>query len=317
MNEVSETSPDIVLRTPDERFSGLPGYGFAPHYVELAGSPPVRMHYVDEGPRDGRPVLLLHGEPTWSYLYRKMIPQLAAAGMRAIAPDLIGVGRSDKLARRASYTYAGHVAWLQAFVRAIDLQGAVLFVQDWGGLLGLRLLAQDSARFSAVVAANTFLPTGDDPPSPAFYIWRQMSQVMDPLLCSRIVAGTCVTKPTPAEAAGYDAPFPGEPYLAAARDFPMLVPDAPDNVASAPNRAAWAALATFEKPFFTAFSDGDPVTRGLERVFHARVPGAAGRAHVTVRGAGHFLQEEKPDELVAVILASAQAVRSTHAEVAR
>jgi haloalkane dehalogenase len=289
-----------ALRTPDDRFTDLPGYDFAPHYVELSGG--LRLHYVDEGPRAGQQVLLLHGEPSWSYLYRKMIPVLSAAGLRTIAPDLIGFGRSDKPAQQGDYSYAAHVAWMTEFIKEIDLQGATLVGQDWGGLIGLRVVAENPERFARVVAANTFLPTGDRPPGEAFLRWQEFSQKAPQLHIGRIVQGGCRTELAPEVVAAYDAPFPDDSYKAGARIFPVLVPTRPDDPASAANRAAWEVLRRWDKPFLTAFSDEDPVTRGADRVFQAEVPGAQGQPHTTIAGGGHFLQEDRGEELAAVVV---------------
>ena len=286
-----------VLRTPDERFANLPGYGFAPHYVDAGG---LRVHYLDEGPRDAAPVLMMHGEPSWSYLYRKMIPVVAAAGHRVIAPDLVGFGRSDKPARREDYTYQRHVDWMTAVLGAIDLRGVTLVCQDWGGLIGLRLVAEHPDRFDRVVAANTFLPTGDQDPGPAFLAWRKYSQETPEFRVGRIVAGGCAKPVADDVVAAYDAPFPEDRYKAAARQFPVLVPIAPDDPASEPNRAAWEVLRKWEKPFLTAFSDSDPVTAGMDKVFQDRIPGAAGQPHTTIRGGGHFLQEDCGEDLARV-----------------
>lgn len=291
-----------VLRTPDERFVSLPGWDFSPHYVDAA--PGLRVHYVDEGPPDSDVVLLMHGEPSWSYLYRTMIPPLVAAGFRVVAPDLIGFGRSDKPAARADSTYERHVEWMRAALfDGLDLQGITLVCQDWGGLIGLRLVAEHEYRFARVVAANTGLPTGDRPPPEAFLAWQQFSQDAPAFPVGRIVAGGCVT-PMPAEVvAAYDAPFPDESYKEGARQFPLLVPTGPDDPASPANRAAWEVLQRWEKPFLTAFSDTDPITRGGERVLQERVPGAKGQPHTTIEGAGHFLQEDKGEELARVVIA--------------
>jgi haloalkane dehalogenase len=288
-----------ILRTPEERFANLPGYPFAPHYVDVGG---LRMHFVDEGPRDGRPVLLLHGEPSWSYLYRKMIPVLVGAGLRAIAPDLIGFGRSDKPAARTDYTYQRHVDWLVAFLDALRLDGITLVCQDWGGLLGLRIAAEHEARFARIVAANTGLPTGDEKLPDAFFAWQRFSQEMPELPVGGIVARSCTTSVPPEVIAAYDAPFPDERYKAGARQFPLLVPSRPDDPASAANRAAWQVLRRWAKPFLTAFSDKDPVTRGGERILQREIPGAAGRAHPTIAGGGHFLQEDRGEELARVVI---------------
>jgi haloalkane dehalogenase len=291
-----------VLRTPDQRFSGLCGWPFAPRYVEVASADGARarMHYVDEGPAAGEPVLLLHGEPSWAYLYRKMIPVLTAAGLRAVAPDLIGFGRSDKPVRREDYTYERHVAWVRSFLEAAGLRGITLVCQDWGGLIGLRLVAEVPERFARVVAANTFLPTGDQKVSDAFLRWREFSQTVPEFPVGRIVNGGCTSELSAEVIAAYDAPFPDESYKAGARQFPTLVPARPDDPASAANRRAWQALERCNKPFLTAFSDSDPITAGGDRVLQARIPGARGRPHPTITGAGHFLQEDRGEELARV-----------------
>jgi haloalkane dehalogenase len=288
-----------VLRTPESRFVDLPGYAFAPHYVEVDG---LRMHYVDEGPRDGEVVLMLHGEPSWSYLYRKMIPLFAAAGHRAVAPDLIGFGKSDKLADRNAYTYQRHVDWTWEWLQSLDLNDITLVCQDWGALIGLRLVAEHPERFSRVVLTNGALPTGDEEVPQAFKAWLAFSQSVPMLPIGQILQrGTVSRLPRPVCDA-YVAPFPNEAYKAGARVFPALVPIAPDDPAAPANRMAWEALRKFEKPFLTAFGDSDPITGGANRLFQQRVPGAQGQAHTTVRGAGHFIQEDKGEELAQIVL---------------
>jgi len=288
-----------TLRTPDERFANLPGYPFAPHYTETNG---LRIHYVDEGPRDAAPVLMLHGEPSWSYLYRKMIPIVVAAGHRVVAPDLVGFGRSDKPVRREDYTYQRHVDWLRHVLTALDLRNVTLVCQDWGGLLGLRLVADHPERFARVVTANTFLPTGDVPAGKAFLAWKQYSQTTPDFRCGGIVRGACVTTIPPDVEAAYDAPFPDDRYKAGARQFPTLVPVTPDDPAAPANRTAWEKLATWTKPWLTAFSDQDPVTRGGDQIFQERIPGTKGQPHTTIMGAGHFLQEDEGEELARVVV---------------
>ncbi len=288
-----------ILRTPDERFANLPGYPFAPHYVEVDG---LRIHYVDEGAPNGEVVLLLHGEPSWSYLYRKMIPPLLAAGYRAIAPDLVGFGRSDKPTRREDYTYQRYVDWMTGFLLALDLHEVTLFAQDWGGLIGLRLLAEQGNRFACAVAANTFLPTGDRPPSEAFLSWQRFATQTPRFHAGSIVRGGCVTTLAPEVIAAYDAPFPDDRYLAGARQFPLLVPTTPDDPASEPNRRAWQILRQWDKPFLCAFSDSDPITHGADLVLRRAIPGAEGQPHTTITGAGHFLQEDKGEELAQVVI---------------
>lgn len=255
------------------------------------------MHYLDEGPPDGEVVLLLHGEPSWSYLYRRMIPVLTRAGLRAVAIDLVGFGRSDKPTRREDYTYQAHVDWTWSAIEAIGLTDITLVCQDWGGLIGLRLVGEHPERFARVVAANTVLPTGDVDPGEAFLAWRQFSQESPDFPVGKIIGGACVGKLTPEVAAAYDAPFPDESFKAGARQFPMLVPTRPDDPASAANRAAWEVLRTFDRPFLCAFSDSDPITRAAEPLLRKQIPGAEGQTHVTITEAGHFLQEDKGVEL--------------------
>jgi haloalkane dehalogenase len=287
-----------ILRTPDERFNNLPNFDFAPQYVEIAG---LRIHYVDEGPRVAAPVLMLHGEPSWSYLYRKMIPIITTAGHRAVAPDLAGFGRSDKPARREDYTYQFHVDVMTGLIKSLDLREITLIGQDWGGLIGLRIAAEHPDRFARIVVANTGLPTGDQPMTEGFLRWREYSQTVENFHVGGIIKGGCVNDPPPEVIAAYNAPFPDDSYKAGPRQFPLLVPIGPDDPASEANRRAWEVLRRWEKPMLTAFSDGDPVTRGGERVFQKLVPGAQGQPHVTITTAGHFLQEDKGEELAQII----------------
>ncbi len=288
-----------TVRTPDERFEDLPGYDFAPHYVDIDG---LRMHYVDEGPADAEQVLLLHGEPSWSYLYRKMIPLIANAGLRVIAPDLIGFGKSDKPVARDDYSYAGHVAWMRQFIEALNLTNINLFCQDWGSLIGLRVVAENQGRFARIALGNGFLPTGDEEFPRAFRIWRAFARWSPWFPIGRIIQSGTVSALSKEEMAAYDAPFPTAKYKTGARAFPTLVPTEPDNIASEDNRRAWEKLSRCEKPFLTAFSNRDPITRGGERPFQKRVPGAKDVQHVKIRNAGHFLQEDKGEELAGVLI---------------
>ena len=301
-----------TLRTPDDRFVDLPDFGFEPHYVDVPsgdGGDPVRIAYLDEGPADGEVVLCLHGEPSWSFLYRHMIPVLVEAGLRVVAPDLIGFGRSDKPAHREDCTFQRHVDWLRAAViDELDLSAITLVCQDWGGLLGLRLVAEHPDRFARVVTANTGLPTGDSHPGDAFMAWQRFSQETPTFPVGAIIDGGCTTALTPEVIAGYDAPFPDETYKEAARQFPLLVPSQPDDPAADANRAAWTVLERFARPFRTAFSDSDPITKGGFAPFQKRVPGAADQPHATIEGGGHFLQEDRGPELAAVVI---DLVRST------
>lgn len=284
-----------ILRTPEERFASLPDFPFPPHYVEVDG---LRIAYVDEGPRDAPVVLLMPGEPTWSYLYRKIIAALLDR-YRVIAPDLVGFGRSDKLPEQSDYTYERHVGWMSGWLEALDLRNITLFCQDWGGLIGLRLVAAYPDRFARVIAANTGLPIGTGW-SEGFEAWLKFSQSVPEFPVGAIVNGASVRDLTAAEIAAYDAPFPDESYKAAARVFPRLVPITPEHASVAENKAAWERLSRFDKPFLTAFSDSDPVTRGGEKPFQQLVPGARGQNHVTLPG-GHFLQEDCPEQIAELI----------------
>jgi haloalkane dehalogenase len=289
-----------ILRTPDERFASLPGYPFEPHYVEISGG--LRVHYLDEGPADAAPVLLMHGEPSWSFLYRKMIPVLVAAGHRCVAPDLVGFGRSDKPADQDDYTYQRHVDWMTEVVFGhLDLQGITFFGQDWGSLVGLRLLTAEPDRYARAVIGNGGLPTGDRPPNEAFLNWQRFSREAPEFPIGGIIAGGCATKLSDDVIAAYDAPFPDDSYKAGARRFPSLVPTSPDDPAHDANTEAWDVLRAFAKPFLCAFSDSDPITKGGERQFIGHVPGTEGQPHTKIEGAGHFLQEDKGERLAQVI----------------
>lgn len=292
-----------VLRTPDERFEGLPDFPYAPHYTVVTdrqSGTSLRIAAIDEGPRDATPILLMHGEPTWSFLYRKIIAGLVAKGHRAVAPDLVGFGRSDKPARREDYTYERHVAWMSDWLIANDLNNITLFCQDWGGLIGLRLVAAFPERFARVCAANTFLPTGQGA-TPAFEAWLQFSQTTPTFPTPMIVNGGSVRDLSEAERNAYEAPYPDESYKAGARQFPALVPVKPDMASVAENIEAWKALERFDKPFLTAFSDQDPITRGADERLQARIPGCKGQNHTTIKNGGHFLQEDQPEAIVEVL----------------
>lgn len=286
---------DRVLRTPDECFANIPDFPYVPHYLEIGG---LRIACIDEGPRDAAPILLMHGEPTWSFLYRRMIPPLLDAGHRVIAPDLVGFGRSDKPSHPADYSYRNHVLWMTAWLEAMDLRQVTLFCQDWGSLIGLRMLTAAPDRFARAILANGGLPTGTGRSVPsAFKVWRAFARWSPWFPIGRIVATGCATALSPAEVAAYDAPFPTRRHRLAARLFPRFVPAEPDNPEREANEAAWRVLERWNKPFLTLFSTRDPITRGGERAFQQRVPGAAGQPHTAIRGAGHFLQEDKGAEL--------------------
>lgn len=297
-----------VLRTPDERFVDLPDFPFSPHYVDISGGDPqdpgttLRVHYLDEGPADAAPVLLMHGEPSWAYLYRHMIPALVAAGHRCVVPDLVGFGRSDKPSEMTDYSYARHVAWMrEALFDRLDLRDITFFGQDWGSLIGLRLVAAEPDRFARVAIGNGGMPDGTRPLTDAFMAWQKFSKESPSFAASAIVNGGTTTELSAAVLAAYDAPFPDEAHKVASRIIPSLVPTGLDDPAAGDNQAAWEVLDRFTRPFLLTFSDGDPVTRGGDRVFLRRVPGTQGQAHVTIEGAGHFLQEDKGPELAAIL----------------
>lgn len=294
-----------ILRTPDEAFAAIDDFPFAPNYadiVDAASGQALRVHYIDEGPRDAPVVLMMHGEPSWCYLYRHMIGPVVAAGYRVVAPDLIGFGRSDKPAATGDYSYARHVAWMTSWIEALDLDRITLACQDWGSLIGLRLVAAMPERFSGVVLSNGGLPAGQPAPRP-FAIWRAFSQWSPWFPIGRLVSAGTKRGLSPAEVAAYDAPFPDRRYKAGARIFPTFVPLG-DNVAVPDQLKAWEVLDQWDKPFLCCFSDGDPITRGGEALFVGRVPGTAGQPHRTLKG-GHFIQEDDPEGFVDCILAVA------------
>lgn len=295
------TTPSGVayVRTPGERFDVLPDYGYPPSYVDIDG---LRVAYVDEGPLDAPPILLVHGEPTWGYLYRRMIPKLIAAGHRVVVPDLIGFGRSDKPTQRAAYTYGGHVAWLTGFVEALGLSAITLFCQDWGGLLGLRVAAENADRFARLVIANTFLPEGA-PAGDGFKMWQEASQKMPFMDAGALLQrATLARELSDAEVDAYRAPFPDEEHMAGARQFPLLVPTGPDDPAVPANRAAWRVLEAWTKPVLTLWAPDDTVLGAYQHVFVERIPGAKGQPHETFSPAGHFLQDDVGEQLATAML---------------
>lgn len=291
--------------TPSTQFENLFGYDFKANYVEVGDG--LKMHYVDEGKSDGAVVLLLHGEPSWSYLYRKMIPLFVKAGYRAIAPDLIGFGKSDKPTAFEDYSYAKHLKWTWSLIEQLDLTNINLFCQDWGGLLGLRFVAEHSERFARIVASNTMLPTGDVAPNEAFKQWQQFSQTAKYFDIGRVLQNGTASELSPEVVAAYNAPYPDDTYKAGARIFPSLVPTTSDDPQTENNRAAWMKLGQFDKPFLTLFGDSDPITGGLDKIFHKLIPGAKEQAHETIKGGGHFIQEEKGEELATKMIAFMQA----------
>lgn len=305
-----------VLRTPDERFAELPGFPFRPRYVELADG--LRVHYVDEGPRDAETVLLLHGQPTWSYVYRKVIDRLVAHGLRAVAPDLVGFGRSDKPLARTTHSVRGHVSWMTGFADATALRDVTLVVQDWGGPIGLGVVVERPELVRRVVAANTALHTAEESlrgrlawpvyadgetvtVAQTLLDYQRLTQELVPLRPSLFVQGA-TTSVVPDDAlAAYDAPFPEESFCAGPRQLPLLMGLTPSSECARVNLRTFDALARFDGPFVTAFSDGDPGTDGWAEVLQERVAGARGREHITIEGAGHFLQEDRGAELADVV----------------
>jgi haloalkane dehalogenase len=291
-----------ILKTPSSYFDNLPGYSFQPHYIDVGDEHELIMHYVDYGPSDGPIILMLHGEPSWSYLYRNMINVAASSGFRVIAPDLIGFGKSDKYVNQEAYTYASHLEWLNRLIIRLALTEINLICQDWGGLLGLRLVAAQTEKFAAVVAANTMLPTGEHEPSKAFTAWQAYSQTTENFNIGNIIQGATHKEIIEEVIAAYNAPFPSEKYKAGARKFPMLVPTSLDDPEAQNNKEAWEVLKRFTKPFLTAFSDKDPVTKGGEKIFQKLIPGCKGQAHTIIKNGGHFLQEDCAHELITLAI---------------
>ena len=283
------------LRTPDECFDNLEGFDYSPNYIDVDDTEGglLRVHYLDEGPKEAEPLLLMHGEPSWCYLYRKMIPVLVGGGHRVVAPDLVGFGRSDKPTQRTDYTYARHVYWMQQFLEKIGINKITLVCQDWGGLIGLRLVAANPSRFDRVVAANTMLPTGDHEAGEAFFNWQKFSQEVPEFPTGKIISGGVTQKLSEQVIAAYNAPFPGEEYKQGARQFPMLVPVSVDDPERGANIEAWEVLKQWDKPFLTAFSDSDPITRGGDAIFQKLIPGTNDQPHTTIENGGHFLQEDQ------------------------
>jgi haloalkane dehalogenase len=289
----------LILRSEDHRFSHLKNFNFQPNYMDIIDSElgTMRIHFLDEGKRENLSVILLHGEPTWSYLYRKMIPILINSGLRVIAPDLIGFGKSDKPAERKNYSYKSHINWLRQFLIKLNVHGAVLFAQDWGGLLGLRILVEAPQTFDKVMIGNTGLPTGKEDLGKDFYSWRQYSQVSESFKIGNIVDRGTVRGLTQFEIDAYDAPFPDERYKSGARQFPVLVPDSINDPEYESQKNAWEKLKKLNKPFLTCFSDHDPIMKGLEKIFIELVPGAKNQDHFITKKAGHFFQEDASEYL--------------------
>jgi haloalkane dehalogenase len=315
-------SPLEIVRTPESRFENLPDYPFTPRYTELRGPEGValRMHYLDEGDPSAPPILLAHGEPAWSFLYRKLVPRLVEAGLRVVVPDHIGFGRSDKIVEKTAYTFERHVDWLHQFVVALDLQGATLLAQDWGGPIGFGVLAREPDRFARAVAANTMLHTvepalagrlawsnhgvgeADAQVDETLLAWMAHSQRAEVFLASHAAQGATRTTLPDEVLRGYDAPFPDERYKGGMRQFPILIPVTRSDPGAAINRQAWSVLEEFEKPFLTVYGDSDPGTGGWDTIFQERIPGASGQPHQVLANAGHFLQEDVPAELAKALI---------------
>ena len=288
-----------LLRTPDERFENLPDFPYEPNYLMVDE---IRIQYVDEGPKDAEVILLMHGEPSWSFLYRHMIPILLEAGYRVVAPDLVGFGRSDKPTEKEDHTYAKHVKWITKVVTSLDLKKITLFCQDWGSLIGLRVAIENQERFERIVLGNGGLPTGEQGMTEAFLTGRKFSRESPAFDVGRLIQGVTTTKLTKEIQRGYDAPFPDDTFKAGARIMPSLVPISTDDPEHKANKKASEQFGKWEKPFLTAFSDSDPVTRGGDRFWQQYVPGAKDQKHTTIKGAGHFLQEDKGPEIANLII---------------
>jgi haloalkane dehalogenase len=288
-----------LLRTPVERFENLPDFPYEPHYLEIDK---IRIHYVDEGPKDAEVMLLMHGEPSWSFLYRHMIPILLKAGFRTVAPDLVGFGRSDKPTEKEDHTYAKHVKWMTKLVKSLELKRITLFCQDWGSLIGLRVAIENQDRFSRIVLSNGGLPTGEQPMTEAFLNWRRFSRESPNFDIKFIIQGGTTTQLTDDILAGYDAPFPDDTYKAGARILPSLVPISTDDPEHEANKKAFEEFGKWEKPFLTAFADSDPVTRGGDKFWQQYVPGAKGQNHPTIKNASHFVQEDKGPEIAKLMV---------------
>jgi len=280
-------------------FDNLPDYQFEPHYIEIDE---IRIHYIDEGLHDAEVILLMHGEPSWSFLYRKMIPILVKAGYRVLAPDLVGFGKSDKPSQQTDHTYRRHVEWMTHWMIQLDLRNITLFCQDWGSLIGLRVAIENNERFSRIVLANGGLPTGEERMTEAFLVWRKFSRESPKFDIARIIQGATTSKLTREIRNGYDAPFPDNSYKAGARIMPSLVPINTEDPEHKANKKAIEEFKKWEKPFLTAFSDSDPVTRGGDQFWQKYIPGAKDQNHTTIKDAGHFLQEDKGPEIANLIV---------------
>jgi len=288
-----------LLQTPEERFKDLPDFPFKPHFVEVDG---INIHYIDEGTNQEEVILLMHGEPSWSFLYRRMIPILVTGGCRVLAPDLVGFGRSDKPTEQDDHTYKKHVEWMTKWLKLLDITNITLFCQDWGSLIGLRVAIENQERFKRIVLSNGGLPTGEQRMTEAFSNWREFSRTTTKFYVGRIIQGATTTKLSRDILKAYEAPFPDDSFKAGARIMPSLVPISKDDPEHERNKKALEQFGKWEKPFLTAFSDGDPITRGGDRFWQEHTPGAQGQEHTTIKDAGHFVQEDKGPELAHLII---------------
>ncbi len=293
-----------ILRTPEEQFENLTDWSYEPHYSEVPDGEGgiLRIHHAESGPSDAPTVLLLHGEPTWGFLYRKIMSGLADAGIRSLVPDQVGFGKSDKPSKQTDYTYERHVMWMQKWLEQNSPEKLFFFGQDWGGLIGLRLVAANPNRFSGLVLSNTGLPDGSATPTEAFLAWQKFSQTAEDFPIGNIINGGCLTDLEPKIIDAYNAPFPDDSFKEGARIWPSLVPTSANDPSAPANKEAWQILENFENPVICAFSDQDPVTRGGEKAFTSRVRGALDQPHTTVTNAGHFVQEDQPDQIVRILI---------------
>src|SRR6056300_113631 len=291
-----------VLKNDPSDFEGLKDWEYKENFYTLKTEyGDMNIHYIDEGSSSENTVLLLHGEPDWGYIYRKFIDPLVAAGVRVVVPDLPGFGKSDKLSERSSYTYEKNVNWMETWMKDLELNNITLFGQDWGGLIGLRLVAENEDMFKNVVISNTALPTGDISAGKAFEDWKNYAQTVENFHAGGIIKGGTVKGLDQYVIDAYNAPFPDDSYKEAARQFPMLVPVTPDNPSSQKNREAWEVLKNWNKPFLCVFSEQDEIFNGVDKAFTKLIPGCQNQPHKTIQG-GHFIQEDNPEECIEAIL---------------
>jgi len=287
-----------ILRTPESYFKDLKDYPFQPHFMRIDN---LQIHYIDEGPVDNDPVLLLHGVPAWSYLYRHLIKKISESGCHVIAPDLIGFGKSDKLLKAKSNSYQSHVEWITEFINKLNLKGITLFCHDWGSLIGLRIAAQHPDLFERIIVSNGMLPTGEHKINPAFRLWKYFARYCPFIPVDLVIEAGTLRKLDKEEKKAYRAPFPSSKYKAAIRALPFRVPLLPEDPESIINKHLWKSLSSWKKPFLTVFGNKDPITNGGDEYLQKRIPGAAGQDHIRL-DAGHFIQEDKFEELAEIII---------------